>query len=220
MNPYSMTQKQAEFVSDPAGVVRPAGGQDLPAIVRIHQNAFSQFFLTQLGDEFLSKYYGLVLQYRAGIILVSEDRGALGGFACGFVDPADFYRLMARNRRIFIPPVLAALVRRPSLATKVMNGVQKIQTMASEVSARSCELSSIAVSPEAGGAGVGMTLMQAFLSQAWSMDAQRVYLTTDADGNEPANAFYHKAGFQQTRRFLQRKGRWMNEYVANRRMHP
>jgi ribosomal protein S18 acetylase RimI-like enzyme len=48
------------------------------------------------------------------------------------------------------------------------------------------------------------------------MDAQCVYLTTDADGNEMANALYRKSGFQHTRRFLQRKGRWMNEYVIDR----
>jgi ribosomal protein S18 acetylase RimI-like enzyme len=81
---------------------------------------------------------------------------------------------------------------------------------------RSCELSSIAVAPEAAGKRLGKTLVQAFLAQAWSLDAQYVYLTTDADGNEPANALYLKSGFQHTRRFLQRKGRWMNEYVIDR----
>ena len=58
--------------------------------------------------------------------------------------------------------------------------------------------------------------MQAFVEQARSMDAQCVYLTTDADGNESANALYRQVGFQHTQRFLQRKGRWMNEYVINR----
>jgi hypothetical protein len=47
------------------------------------------------------------------------------------------------------------------------------------------------------------------------MEAQCVYLTTDADGNEPANALYRQVGFEQNQRFLQRKGRWMNEYVMN-----
>ena len=45
------------------------------------------------------------------------------------------------------------------------------------------------------------------------MDAHCVYLATDAEGNDAANAFYRDVGFQHTRRFLQRKGRWMNEYV-------
>ena len=55
-----------------SGVVRHATTNDLPGIVDIHQKAFSHFFLTQLGSEFLRNYYALVLDYRAGIMLVSE----------------------------------------------------------------------------------------------------------------------------------------------------
>jgi len=197
------------------GVVRKATADDLPGIVSVHQKAFAHFFLTQLGGEFLRKYYGLVLSYHAGIILVGERRGVLEGFACGFLDPAEFYQLMWRSRRTFALPVLSALVRHPSLATKVLYGVCRIQTPPSDWPARSCELSSIAVAPEMSGNGTGKALMRAFLAQARSMDAQCVYLTTDADGNDAANAFYRDIGFQHTRQFLQRKGRWMNEYVIN-----
>jgi len=199
-----------------ASVVRKALPEDLPGIVTIHQKAFSHFFLTRLGSLFLHRYYALVLNYRTGIVLVSEGRGVLDGFACGFVDPAEFYGLMWRRRRDFMLPALSAMWHQPFLATKVLQGIHRIQTSASRVPVRSCELSSIAVAPEAGGNSVGKKLVQAFLAQAWSLDAQCVYLTTDADGNELANALYLKSGFQQTRRFLQRKGRWMNEYVIDR----
>ena len=90
-----------------------------------------------------------------------------------------------------------------------------IKTPESEWPARSCVLSSIAVAPETSGNGLGKTLIRAFVAQARSMDAQCVYLTTDADGNDAVNAFYREVGFQPTRRFLQRKGRWMNEYVIS-----
>lgn len=212
---YPMDDLPARTASGRTGVIRNARAEDLPRMVTIHQKAFSHFFLTRLGGEFLRRYYGLVLSYRAGIVLVSEGRGVLEGFACGFVDPAEFYRLMWRNRRMFVLPALAALVRHPCLAAKVLHGVQRIQTSASQGPARSCELASIAVTPEASGSSLGKALVQAFLVQAWSMDAQCVYLNTDADGNEPANALYLKTGFRHTRRFLQRKGRWMNEYVIN-----
>ena len=122
---------------------------------------------------------------------------------------------MWRSKRIFAIPVLSALVRAPSLAAKVLSGVHRIHTPESEWPARSCELSSIAVAPETSGNGLGKVLMRAFLTQARSMDAQCVYLTTDADGNDAVNAFYRDVGFKPTRRFLQRKGRWMNEYVIN-----
>ena len=83
-------------------LVRQATPGDLPGIVNIHRKAFSQFFLTKLGSEFLSSYYDLVLHYRAGIMLVSEGPGGLEGLVCGFVDPAEFYRLMWRSRGNFV----------------------------------------------------------------------------------------------------------------------
>ena len=212
---YPMNDRQVWTASGRTVVIRKAMASDLPRMVAIHQRAFSHFFLTRLGREFLLRYYGLVLSYGAGIVLVSEVQGVLEGFACGFVDPAEFYGLMWRNRRIFVLPALAALIHHPSLAAKVLHGVQRIQTSASQGPARSCELASIAVTPEAGGSSLGKALVKAFLAQAWLMDAEYVYLTTDADGNESANALYQKTGFRHTRRFLQRKGRWMNEYVIN-----
>ena len=217
MPTYSINGLQDGMVCGRPGSVRPATPKDLPSIVAIHQKAFSNFFLTRLGGEFLRRYYALVLNYSAGIVLVSERHAILEGFVCGFVQPPEFYRLMWRNRRIFALTALSALIRNPSLAAGVLYGIERIQTSASKSRgpARSCELSSIAVAPEAAGNGLGKALVQAFVEQARSMDAQCIYLTTDADGNESANELYRQVGFQQTRRFLQRKGRWMNEYVIN-----
>lgn len=196
-------------------VVRPATALDLFGIVSIHREAFSNFFLTRLGERFLTRYYALVLHYRAGIALVSERNGKLQGFACGFVNPAQFYRLMWANRRNFVLPALSALVWHPSLVTGILSGVHRIQVSASAASAKSCELSSIAVAPEAAGNGFGKALIRAFVARAKSMDAEYVYLTTDADGNDQANALYRQAGFRHTQRFLRRKGRWMNEYIMS-----
>ena len=196
-------------------IIRAARIDDLPGIVGIHQKAFSDFFLTQMGAGFLRNYYALVLDYRAGIIRVCEGRGLLEGFACGFIDPAEFYQLMWRSRRNFALPVFSALVRHPSLAAKVLYGVHRIHAPEKEWPAHSCELSSIAVAPETSGNGLGKVLMRAFLAQARRMGAECVYLTTDADGNDAVNAFYRDVGFKPTRRFLQRKGRWMNEYVID-----
>jgi hypothetical protein len=55
--------------------VREASGEDLAGIVTIHQQAFRRFFLTRLGADFLRLYYGLVLEYAAGIVLVSHSEG-------------------------------------------------------------------------------------------------------------------------------------------------
>jgi ribosomal protein S18 acetylase RimI-like enzyme len=206
------------MASGERSLVRRATPEDLCGIVAIHQKAFKNFFLTRMGREFLRRYYALVLNYHAGIILVSERCGLLEGFVCGFVEPPGFYRLMWRHKWGFVLPAMSALIRHPSLFAGVLYGVQRIQTTAftSTVPARCCELSSIAVAPEASGNGLGKALVQAFIEQSRSMDAEYVYLTTDADDNDSANALYRQVGFRNTQRFLQRQGRWMNEYVINR----
>ncbi|HEY9248702.1 MAG TPA: GNAT family N-acetyltransferase [Rariglobus sp.] len=189
--------------------------EDLPEVAGIHLRAFSDFFLTRLGDEFLDRYYRLVMRFDGGILLVHDAEGLINGFVSGFIDPGGFYRMMWDNRWDFVRPVMGALVRRPSLAADVIHGVQHIQTTASEWPSCSCELSSIAVEPASSRSGVGRALMHAFLVEAAARHARSVYLTTDADNNQHANELYRKTGFQQIRRFLQRKGRWMNEYVID-----
>jgi hypothetical protein len=59
-------------------------------------------------------------------------------------------------------------------------------------------------------------LLRTFLEHSWPGQVRCVYLTTDAEGNDSANALYRAVGFQHCRRFLQRRGRWMNEYVFRR----
>jgi ribosomal protein S18 acetylase RimI-like enzyme len=197
-------------------IIREATASDLSGIVTIHQKAFSNFFLTQLGSDFLQKYYTLVLNYHSGIMLVSEGRqSAVEGFACGFVDPGRFYQRMWGTRLEFVLPVFTALLRQPSLIANVIDAIQRIYSPTAEGHERSCELSSIAVAPEVSGNGFGKSLIRAFVAHAQSMNAHYVYLTTDAEGNDAANAFYRDAGFQHTRRFLRHKGRWMNEYVIS-----
>jgi ribosomal protein S18 acetylase RimI-like enzyme len=197
-------------------VIRNAGVEDLAGIVAIHQKAFHHFFLTRLGTAFLTQYYEHVLRYSSGIVLVSECNGVLNGFACGFGDPAGFYRSMWGRRMAFALPAAAALLRDPSLGGHMINAVRRIQTSATEGAPSSCELSSIAVTPEASGNGLGKKLLRAFLQRSWAQHAQSVYLTTDAAGNDAANALYREIGFRHSRCFQQQKGRWMNEYVFRR----
>jgi len=205
----------SDAVRNCADVIRRAGADDLPGIVEIHQKSFSNFFLTRLGSDFLHRYYKLVLEYRGGIVLVSERQNVLQGFACGFVDPVGFYRGMWCTKLSFTAPVLSALVRQPSLMKEVLYGVRRIHNTAAVWPEASCELSSIAVVPERAGNGLGKALVESFLAETRSLDARSVYLTTDAEGNDAVNAFYRSLGFRQTNRFVHGRRRWMNEYAID-----
>jgi ribosomal protein S18 acetylase RimI-like enzyme len=196
------------------GVIRPARREDLKDIVAVHETAFPNSFLTQLGRGFLRKYYALVISYRGGILLVKGGRASrVEGFVCGFVNPEGFYGRMSQRKGLFVWPILSALLRRPSLAGRIIHSVQRVKRHRARTV--TCELSSLAVRPELSGRGTGKALVGAFIERAWSLGAQQVALQTDANNSEPANALYRRVGFQLSRRFQRQKGRWMNEYVID-----
>ena len=216
----ALTTDLAGTAAKPAPTVRLAARADIPEIVAIHKKAFTHFFLSRMGGDFLCRYYELVLKYQHGIVVVGEALGRVQGFACGFVDPTAFYTLMRHCSLNFVLPTARAVLRHPSLLGGIARGVQRIRQAAARTAPRSCDLSSIAVAPEAGRTGLGFALAQAFLAQAWSMNANLVRLYTDAHRNEAAHALYRKLGFREHRLFLQYKGRWMNEYIIFRGNDP
>ena|SRR5271166_3229140 len=61
------------------------------------------------------------------------------------------------------------------------------------------ELENIAVAPEARRSGLGMQLLNAFLTRVKETDSQSVFLEV-RESNAPARALYDKAGFHQTGR--------------------
>ena len=195
--------------------IRRAESSDLQEIAAIHRSAFGNSFLSNLGSEFLERYYSMILGYKDGILLVAPGSGRTEGFVAGFLKPASFYRQMWRpnwQSPSLIGPTFRAVLRQPSLIGRVIYHARRLGKPIERCSA-ACELSSIAVRPEAGKKGVGRALVQAFLDGAWARDSHYVYLTTDAEGNDAANHLYGRLGFQLGRQFEQYKGRPMNEFV-------
>ena len=62
-------------------VIRKAKTSDVGDIVSIHKSAFNGFFLTSLGDSFLSVYYSSFIKSDETVILCAEEDGKLLGFS-------------------------------------------------------------------------------------------------------------------------------------------
>lgn len=195
------------------GILRPAVAADLAAVAEVHKRAFQESFLTQLGTGFLKQYYGRVLRFEGGILLVHEGSYGVNGFAAGFVHPGDFYRRMNTSKTAFIRGLSGAVLRNPQLVGRILYHVRRIAAGKPRTLEAGCELSSIGVLPEAASQGIGKRLVDAFLREAWHQSADCVYLTTDADSNEAVNNFYWKLGFTLRDSFEQYGGRRMHQYV-------
>ncbi len=196
--------------------IRAATCGDFQEIVLVHQAAFPGFFLTQLGPAFLRAYYELIFQFHGGILLVAECDGKVAGFVAGFLNPAQFYRELSRRKLRFALPLLLSVLKRPGNLVRILERVRRVKQV-EPPSGADCELSSIGVSPQFTGMGIGKQLVRAFLEEAFSRGATGVYLTTDAVNNEAVNAFYQKLGFRLTKTFTTAEGRQMNEYIFHLR---
>ena len=61
--------------------VRKALINDVNTIVTIHCDAFTDFFLTNLGSNFLSFYYSCFIESNEGLVVCVEEDGKIIGFA-------------------------------------------------------------------------------------------------------------------------------------------
>lgn len=186
---------------------------DIPAVVRVHIEAFPNFFLTFLGPGFLRELYRGIVRDPAGIAFVAEGGdGVCGGFVAGTFEPAGFYRRLLKRRLIpFAWHAGWAFLRKPDVAPRLLRAFTRPAKASSSASHRA-ELMSLAVLPGNRGGGTGARLVDAFVESARDHGAATVFLTTDAMHNDAVNDFYVRLGFTLSRGFTTPEGRVMNEY--------
>uniref|UniRef100_A0A7C3MKY5 GNAT family N-acetyltransferase n=1 Tax=Dictyoglomus thermophilum TaxID=14 RepID=A0A7C3MKY5_DICTH len=188
---------------------------DIDRIVEIHKKAFPNFFMTQLGDKFLKKYYELVLSYSLNIFLAIEEEKYIVGFIAGFFNSSYFYSLLKKHKFDLGLAILPTLFIKPWLILVIWGNFIRVSNLSKEKPIKTmniCELASIAVDPNYTGRGLGKMLVKTFLEISKKMGAKFVYLTTDAKNNDAVNYFYQSLGFELYRTFRTRLGRIMNEY--------
>lgn len=185
---------------------------DVPEAARLHRRAFPRFFLSSLGEPFLSQFYrGFLGDDTAIAVVARDDDGAVRGVVVGTVRPAGFFsRLLRRQWRGFLAASIRAAISNPAAIPRLLRAVRyRGQAGADPDGAL---LSSICVDPGLQGGGVGAQLISEWTACARRLGADRAYLSTDAEENEAVNTFYRAQGWQLAERFITPQGRHMNRF--------
>lgn len=183
----------------------------LDEIVKIHMESFQGFFLTFLGERFLSLYYKRVIHSDKTIKLVYLENNEVKGFIIGIMNPSGFYSTLLRQDWFrFGFASVPAIFKKPKSFFRLMRALTKPYT--TPKNSNVAELSSIAVMPNAQDKGIGTQLIKTFIDNVKSHSVTAIYLTTDNSNNEAVNAFYQKIGFKLKRVFETPEKRVMNEY--------
>jgi len=185
---------------------------DLNQVVKVHLQAFQNFFLSSLGAKFLYLLYEYILIDPSGISLVAEaDGDGIIGFVTGTTQPKGFYsRAIKKRAFLFAMASLPALIKSPIIITRLLGAFKKPQETY-EIFA-DCELMSIAILPSYAGKGIGKSLELEFCKEAIKRNMKSVYLTTDQENNEIANSFYIKQGYIIKKIIVKYNTRFMNLY--------
>lgn len=178
--------------------IRKATVQDIERIVKIHQEAFKDFFLTNLGERFLRLYYSTFVNCKDGIVYCAEkDKTVVGFSATSYLSHGFNSKLIKHNLFKYGCEALKLLFTQPKAVLRLMRNLDKegnISTIADD--GLYAELYSIAVSPNCQGEGVGRALLTVTEADVKEHNS-RISLTTDYYDNDKTISFYRALGYKE-----------------------
>lgn len=197
--------------------IAPLESKHIDMVVAMHKRAFPNFFLTFLGPRFLKEFYNSFLDDPTGIGMVVEDvtTGNVLGAVVGTLQPAGFFgRLVRRRWWAFSIAASHALPKSVLVAPRLFRALFYRGNV--PLGPPRALLSSIAVSPEARGLGLGRALKVTWVNEVRRRGKVKgCYLTTDAENNESVNRFYQDGGWKLESSFVTPEGRRMYRYVLD-----
>ena len=177
--------------------IRQATIDDIDAIVKIHDGAFPNFFLTSLGDGFLKLYYKSVMNSSDGILLVSQCDNDIIGFCAGTLLSAGFNTgLIKKNLLSYMGQGIKLLFTHPVSIWHLYKNLSKENPDVGD-KGDYAELLSIGVNPNRQGGGAGKKMLLALEEEVKNKGGIKLSLTTDYEENEKAIGFYHSLGYYE-----------------------
>lgn len=177
----------------------------------IHVETFDGFFLTFMGEGFLTQMYKSYCEYKDSGVLVAFDNEQPIGFLAYSGDLSGLYKYMIKKRLVpFAWYSMLAFFKKPSAFMHLLGAFLKPGESKREEAY--VELASIGVSKKLKSHGVGSKLIDVLKKKVDFSKYSYITLETDAVDNEAANKFYLKNGFVLEREYTTREGRKMNEY--------
>ncbi len=176
---------------------------DISGIVNIHQEAFKDFFLTSLGEEFLRLYYTSFVNSNDGVVYCAKKNDTVVGFSAASYKSHGFNsKLIKRNLLNYGLMALKLMFIQPKSVLRLVKNMNKESKDKAIVDdGLYAELYSIAVSPSCQGEGVGRFLLTVTEADVRDHNSS-LSLTTDYYDNDKTIAFYRALGYKEFYDFI------------------
>lgn len=195
--------------------VSPICHTHLKDVVDIHNSAFKDFFLTQLGDNFLKLYYSSLLKNKKGILLGCFDNDKLCGFCAATTLSKGFnIRLIKDNLKAYSFVGARLFLTKPRALIRLVKNFTKSDSTV-EDSGNYAELLSIGVNSRMQGGGVGKKLLLELERIMIEKEIKQLSLTTDYYNNDKGIGFYKSLGYEIMYEFTAYPDRKMYRLIKN-----
>ncbi|ATV63092.1 GNAT family N-acetyltransferase [Fusobacterium pseudoperiodonticum] len=190
--------------------------EDVKAIVKIHIEAFPNFFLTSLGDDLLFELYRSFLETEnSGIYIAKIDNKVVGFLAFAEKSTPIYYNILKKHFFSFSLKLFKKFLKNPLSFFKLLYKFKKKLSLKKEEKRtllKKIRIESIAVEPNYFNKKIGKELID-FLKK--NIDFEKfdlIELETDAKNNEKTNYFYQKNEFIKVEEITVDGNRVMNIY--------
>lgn len=187
--------------------------KDILQAVMIHQDSFQNFFMTELGTQFLMLFYKSVANNKKSLLLGYFENDKLLGFCAATYRSRGFYTSLVKSNLLsyLCMSVYLFLFKFSSLLRLIKNLTKKSDKIADN--GDYAEILSIATSQHSQGKGIGQALMIETEKELKLHNCKKLSLTTDFCNNEKTLNFYKKVGFEILYEFISYPNRRMYRLI-------
>lgn len=190
--------------------------RELQEIVKVHIEAFPNFFLTSLGDDLLFELYRSFLEVKnSGIYIAKIDNNIVGFIAFTERSTLIYYNILKRHFLSFFLKLFKRFLKNPISFFKLIYIFKKKLFSKKEKdkkNSKKIRVESIAVKPNYSNRGVGKELIDFLKGNIDFKKFDFIELETDAKNNEKTNYFYQKNNFIKIKEITTDENRIMNIY--------
>lgn len=165
---------------------------EIKMVVKIHNDAFKDFFLTSLGDNFLTLYYTSLRKHPLGLLYGYYEADILKGFCAATLQSSNFHKdLIKKNFFAFAQFGIKFLFTNVKILVRLLKNLSKNKNPSKVIdNGKYAELLSIGIFSNMQGQGVGRKLIGELESIIKQNQINMLSLTTDFYSNEKTISFY------------------------------
>ena len=171
--------------------IEPSTLEDLKSIVALHL-ACMETLLTDLGKNFVNKYYSESLTSQSVIALSAHTGEYISGWAFGSPNPAALTKKLMNDPIWFIWQLVVVTISNPKALMSLVNNL--LHPGDNDIPPGTIELTYIGVAKDHSRRGIGKLLLHSFCNSARQRGYTKVILSVEKD-NKPAFALYSAEGF-------------------------